>query len=239
MLCRGCGEDKKLIKSHAIPEAFFKSMISGGKPPQLMSDASGVHPKKSPIGVYDNGILCRDCEDKFQIMDDYAQNLLLKNEKEHEEIVHKNKVIGYEIKSINTSLLRQFFIGVLWRASISTHDYYKKVNLGSYEKIARELIWTSSPGDKDEFSFVLAKFSDKTIGRIMLDPHRDRWHGINYYRFYMFGYIVYIKVDKQKTPNNFKKFNPDERGSLIMVGRDIYSSKELPVIVSIVNNANN
>jgi hypothetical protein len=239
VLCRGCGKNKKLIKAHAIPESFFKGMNAGGKPPQLMSDASGVYPKKSPIGVYDKTILCRECEDKFQTMDDYAQDFLLKKENEHEEIIHKGKVIGYKAHGIDTNLLRLFFIGVLWRASISNHDYYKKVNLGPYEQIAKDLVWSPASGDKGQFSFVLAKFSDKKVGRVMLDPHRDKWHGINYYRFYMFGYILYIKVDKRQTPSNFIKFNPDDKGNLIMVGRDIYNSKELPIMISLVNEAYN
>ncbi len=239
MLCRGCGENKNLIKTHAIPEAFFKGMSSDGKPPQLMTDSSGVFPKKSPIGVYDKNILCRACEDKFQLMDDYAQDLLLKKESEFEEIIYNDKLIGYKAKNINASLLKQFFIGVLWRASISTQDYYKKINLGPYEKVAKNLIWSSSSGEKDQFSFVLAKFSDKTIGRVMLDPHKEMLHYINYYRFYMFGYILYIKVDKKPAPRKFKMFNPDESGNLVMVGRDIYNSKELPVMVSIINEANN
>ena len=239
MLCKGCGKDSRLIKAHAIPESFFKGMNTGGKPPQLMSDVSGVYPKKSPIGVYDKTILCRKCEDKFQAMDDYAQDLLLKKESEHEEINYKGKVIGYKIHNINTNLLRLFFIGVLWRAGISTHDYYKKVSLGPYEKLAKDLIWSESSGETDQFSFVLAKFADKTVGRVMLDPHRERWHEINYYRFYMFGYILYIKVDKRQSPKNFIKKNPNENGNLIMVGRDIYNSKESPIMVSLVNEAYN
>jgi hypothetical protein len=75
MAGKGCYRDVKLIKAHAIPEAFFVGLRHEQNPPRIITDNSGVFPKKAPIGVYDNGILCRDCEDRFQNVDDYGQKL--------------------------------------------------------------------------------------------------------------------------------------------------------------------
>lgn len=78
MSCRGCGKETKLIKAHIIAESFFRGLRDGQKVPKIHSTTEGVHPKKAPIGVYDMGILCNDCEQKFQTLDDYGYHVLIK-----------------------------------------------------------------------------------------------------------------------------------------------------------------
>jgi hypothetical protein len=55
--CRLCRQPKKLIQAHVIPEAFFREMrVGDGAPPLLVK--TGEYPRRSPIGVYDQTILC-------------------------------------------------------------------------------------------------------------------------------------------------------------------------------------
>lgn len=237
MICKGCDEDKKLIKAHAIPEAFFRGLRDGENPPRLLTDIDGKFAKKAPIGVYDQTILCRDCENKFQLVDDYAQDLLLKKECNHLEIKHNGKVIGYRIDNFNYSLLKSFLISVLWRASISGQEFYSKVNLGPYESEVKDFIWNGECGRSDQYSFVISKFTDTNIGRSILDPHRERWHGVNYYRLYLYGYVVYIKVDKQASPEILRNFEIHGDGPLFVIGRDIHNSSEYSVMVSVAKKS--
>lgn len=48
MICRGCCNDKKLVKSHVIPESFFRDLREDEDYLKLISP-SGEHPKRSPI----------------------------------------------------------------------------------------------------------------------------------------------------------------------------------------------
>lgn len=70
-----------------------------------------------------------------------------------------------------------------------------------------------------------------------MDPHRQRTEGINYYRFYLYSYVLYIKVDKRPTPNFFKPFAIQKNEPLIIIGRDINKSKEYPVMVNIAKKS--
>jgi hypothetical protein len=54
MKCKLCGVDKKLVKAHIIPEAFFKPLRSGKNAPLLIRP--GDYVKRAPIGVYDKTI---------------------------------------------------------------------------------------------------------------------------------------------------------------------------------------
>ena len=50
MKCQYCGENKKLIKAHIIPESFFKPLRTDKSDVlYLMNDLLGEFPKKSPI----------------------------------------------------------------------------------------------------------------------------------------------------------------------------------------------
>ena len=77
MNCKLCGENEKLIKAHIIPEGFFRPLRSGKMVPEIHSNIKGVFPKRSPIGIYDNTILCEKCDKYLGVWDGYAQKLLI------------------------------------------------------------------------------------------------------------------------------------------------------------------
>ena len=80
MRCRLCGEDKKLIKAHIIPQCLHM-LIQEPYPAECMIQISkkpGTYPKRTPVGEYDDSILCADCDNHiFGNWDEYAGKLLL------------------------------------------------------------------------------------------------------------------------------------------------------------------
>lgn len=201
MKCKLCGCEKKLIKAHVIPEAFFRRHRNGDKTPKIMTDIKGIFPKKSPIGIYDMEILCQDCEDLFDNWDSYATNLLINQLNKFESVYNGNKVREYSCPSYDYSKLKLFFISVLWKSSVSKKDFYSDVKLGSYEEIAKRHILNSDPGDENDFSTLLSLFSND-INRnekssLILDPQKCKLQGVNIYKFNFGGLIAYIKTDKR------------------------------------------
>ena len=233
MPCKGCGKHKKLIKAHVIPESFFLGLKSDGKVPLMVADA-WRYTKRAPVGVYDKKILCHDCEQKFQDIDNYGQKILLKDT--IEAVKRDGIVVYYKIPEVNYNLTKLFFMSVLWRASISSHVFYSKINLGKFENIIKEYIWDRNPGTPEEFSFFLARFTDEEFGTAMLNPRSLRFDSVNYYIFYLYGYILYIKVDKRPTPENFNQLILKTDQDLFVIGRDIAKSKELKAMYEVVNN---
>jgi hypothetical protein len=74
MKCRFCEKESKLIKAHIIPEVFFR--LARGDD-MLTNISTGKRPQKSPIGAYDKGILCADCEKCFGEADSYTASFLI------------------------------------------------------------------------------------------------------------------------------------------------------------------
>ena len=237
MICRYCGEDKKLIKAHVIPEAFFRRLRDGRAPPRMLTNNKNEYPKRMPIGVYDNNILCEACEPHFEVWDNYAQELLGIEPKGASHIVGKDQLAGYETHEYWYDLLKLFFISLLWRASVSNHNFYVKVQLGPFENIAKGFIERKNPGTPEDFSVTLAKF-DHPLGETVFDPHPEKKEGVNYYRFYLGSYVAYIKVDKRKAPGLHVHFKMKPGEPLRIIMRNLERSKELPLIYDIVLTAN-
>lgn len=232
MTCKLCNQNKKLIKAHIIPGSFFKLLRTSKLSPEMHTNTSGIHPKRSPTGIYDKGILCEQCEMKFDTWDNHAQKVLLKDFSE-DLAIYENKIkAGYKISNLDYKLLKLFFISLLWRASVSTHEFYHRVSAGPFEEKLKQMILEDNPGSSDMFSVTLSKFSDPRIVE-MLDPDRFKCHGLNYYRFYIAGYVAYIKVDKRPPVDYMDRFKLKPNEPLLVILRDLHRSKDGAVMKKI------
>lgn len=237
--CKYCGENKKLVKSHIIPEAFFRPLrTQAGTSPLLITNLPNQYPKKSPIGVYDQGILCQECEDKFAEVDDYGARVLIHGVPSLEKIEDGNKLLAYWIKSVDVYKLKRFFLSVLWRASVSTQDFYHGVKLGPYDSQILQILNQCTLLGKNQFSFFLSRFDDEYYGSTLLDSRLEKWDGVNYYRIYFGGYVAHIKVDKRQTPPSFAPFVQDGTADLIVLARELKTSAEFEVMKKIVRAQN-
>ncbi|MEW8469282.1 MAG: hypothetical protein AB2637_12160 [Candidatus Thiodiazotropha sp.] len=235
MICKFCTNDRKLIKAHVIPAGFFKRLRSGKQAPKMLTNTPGEFPKKSPVGVYDAKLVCRACEDQFGDWDDYAQQLLKGEPSNGKKLFSGKRLVGYEVPTFEYAKMKLFFISLLWRASASSHSFYRRISLGPFERRAKEMIENQDPGSPEEFSVVLAKFDDE-LGTCILDPHPEKWDGVNYVRFYLSGYVAYVKVDKRKAPLPHARFILSERQPLYIIARNLRGSKEFPLMKKITNS---
>lgn len=56
----------------------------------------------------------------------------------------------------------------------------------------------------------------------MADPHSERFSGVNYYRFYVYGgFTFFIKLDQRKTPAALSATILNDRGVFLVPRRDL------------------
>ena len=241
MLCRFCLQDKKLIKAHIIPRAFFESMRSEDKkniPFQILTNSEDGYPKKSQIGIYDNKILCRECENIFQKYDDYGQKLLLKDI--HKESRNSNDNLeGWVVDEFNYSLLKNFLLGVMWRASVS--NQCSRCCLGEkYEKVVKDIIINQGLNN-DNFDCIIVRHNDYFGKNYLLDPvSKTKFsnQSINFTTVYLgAGYKIFIKVD-QKNLDKDDVFNKivlkSENPIYILRIKDFINSKEYEIFNTMI-----
>jgi len=233
MQCRMCGKNRSLIKAHIIPMSFYRHVQTSGQPLEILTNTAGKFAKRSHKGIYDKEILCQECEKIFGPWDDYAQKLLLRNFSDEDLVRNGSIIVAYKIARFNYDLLKLFFLSVLWRAAVSGHDFFSRVSLGPFEAPLRSMLLNRDPGSPETFAVTLSIFDDP--GRIgMLDPHRDRYDGINYFRFYMAHFVSYIKVDRRPPPKFLKEFYLKPGEPLIVIIRHSLQSKDVRVMRKVV-----
>jgi len=226
--CPFCGNTgKDAIKAHIIPRAFFEAAADGHV---LIQRGIGIRPKRSRRGIYDSGIWCNACEEKYQYLDDLAVKVFLnKDESQWRVLAH-----AYEIplSANDLSSLNLFFVSLLWRASQSTQRFYRDVSIGPFASPAKELIKGFPRSGVDEFSAIISR-SDADE-RLLTSPARFRCDGVLFYKFHLGRYVANIKVSSDRTPNALRPAVVGEKDCLVVL-RTKRDAKLVKAVTKIAN----
>jgi hypothetical protein len=229
------------VRAHVIPQAFFREQRKRGEMPMLLTNTARQYPRQAHIGVYDQGILCQDCEAKFQTLDDYGIHVLLKEFDAFFSPVYDNGlVVEYQASRLDHDKLLRFLLSVLWRASVSTHSYYDKVDLGPYEADAATAI--TQPGNPvaPVFGAVLSRWRDTSevedIADVMLNPNREDLRGVNTYRLYLARVVAWVRVSNRPFGRLIEDFDLVRGLPIRVVVRDMMSSKDLAAMVKVIEH---
>ena len=76
-----------------------------------------------------------------------------------------------------------------------------------------------------------------SLGTIVLNPHLEKWWDITYYRFYLAGYAVYIKVDRRSAPDVMDEFALDPERPLIIIVRELKTNKDFKIMQNIARSS--
>ena len=220
--CRLCLKEKKLIKSHIIPEFMFEKMKDENNTFfQLTYDADKRDSKKRKVqtGVFDKNILCEDCDNKILggIYESYAKKSFY-GKNLNPEIApkcknFKNPKNGTEYsicENIQYSKFKLFLLSLLWRASITSQPMFNEVNIGSkHEEILRDYLLNNLCPNEHEYPIFITSFlrTDNPLDNLVGQPKRfkDR-DGFNGYIFYInsFQFTFGVNSPNHKIPIYFK-----------------------------------
>lgn len=134
-ICEHCGNNGNLIKAHIIPECFWNAENNSVGPLAIFSDNQKSRPLRSNIGVYDENILCNECEDKFREFDEHGCKTLL--QEKGILTLGEGGAKGISYDKADGSKLHKFITFVAWRASRSQHSYFSRVSIGKYEDLLK------------------------------------------------------------------------------------------------------
>jgi hypothetical protein len=236
MICKLTGIEGKGVDAHVIPKSFYNIDPEEKLPTKVYTNTQGRYSKRSPQGIYDKTILVEQGERMFSSWDDYGADILLNRKDKFEPLHQVNKLVGYQLANYDYNQLKLFCLSVLWRASVSSDVFFSKVNLCPHEAIIRNALLTNNSGEPEWYSVCIAKWSDFKNGLGMMDPFRERFDHVNYYRLYLESYVVYIKVDKAKTPKGILAIQLQPDSPLIITARELRASKELPIMINMAKH---
>lgn len=155
----------------------------------MVTNIDSLFPKRIPIGVYDQTIVCEPCERSFSDYDSYAAQVFLNRFNEFKEVCENNgRLTGYVLSNVDYRLLKLFAVAVLWRASVSSHSFFSRVRLGPFEEKARYMLVRGDPGDAATFATLFSVWDEAVP--LLMDPFAERWDGVLAYRFYLGRFVL-------------------------------------------------
>jgi hypothetical protein len=238
VICKGCEKNKSLIDAHIIPKSFYMNLRSDSNHLDVFQSSIPERKSRSFKGEYDQTILCKECDSVFEKSDDYAKKLLIDKFSSFKELHQNNTLVGWDIGAIELGKLKHFFLSVLWRASITQRPFFKRVKLGPHENHIKNIVLGKSEDIHNWYTIVLSKFIPKagtSIEKTIMDPDFLKFNGLNYYRLYLAGYTVWLKVDKRQSQDGMAKLEINDKQAFI-VARDFSGSKESEVLTSAISN---
>ena len=236
IVCKLTGKSGRAVKAHIVPKAFYELPPQTEGFIQLWTNSPGKFPKKVPIGIYDDAIVTSEGESRFGPWDDYACEVLLNRFKEFTPLYKKHRLACWQLEDVEYARLKLFGLSVLWRAHASTQPAFQRVKLGEHESIIRDLLLRAQPAKAEEYSVCFARWVDEDFGPVFMDPIRERYDGVNFYRVYCGRYVVYVKVDRRDTGPTLREFQVAPTQPLLVAARNLRGSKEWPVLAKIAQS---
>jgi hypothetical protein len=225
-VCQLCGNQQKLIKAHIIPKSFlnFES-----QPIAIFDSDENSRPQRYPIGVYDEEILCEECDNEIGLLDQYVLIHLIRAV--GASIVDEEDLKCLQYQSVDTKILKKFIASVAWRASKSKHEFFSRVNLGPYEDIFLSSFKAGANSQLQTDIFV-TEFDKKDVP--ILSPESIRIEDINMLRIPANRFVFYIRVDKRKSPPDMDEFAVVENKPVLSIVQDWNDSKEKQLVFKII-----
>ena len=182
--CGLCHKTTELQNSHIIPEFFYKPLYDSKHRMNAvpLTPTETAHYKQKGLREF---LLCQECELKFSKYENYTRGILWGGKSIL--IKHGNPIIMSEI---DYPTFKLFQLSLLWRASISTLDFFQNVQLGPVEERIRLMLLNEDPGDDTTYPCMIILFlRDESIPLqdLIMAPSRLKMHGHTVYRFVMGG----------------------------------------------------
>lgn len=193
----------ELIEAHIIPAGFGR--LIRGEGPNMSISLEKTREAKPQLGEFDKEILCGDCDHKLGKFDDYAIDVCRTFQKKHQ-----SPMAGmFELSNFDGQKFAKFVLAVLWRASISKRKNYEQIQLGSYENIARDILFDQTPlSTFRAFEVMVHRYTSKHLDMegIYSLPMRTKLDQTNFYWFSLSGFRITAKVDTRPFRPELRRF---------------------------------
>ncbi len=227
-ICKLCGKEKDLVRSHVIPEFMYADLRSkkGGGMVKASLLPFSYKPGKAlssivSTGIYDTNILCARCDNEIlgSLLEDYGKSFIFGNDNGQPTGVVKHSAATHiELRGVDYGKIKLFFLSVLWRVSVSKHEMFKGISLGSkHEEAIRMMILNNDPMGVMDYPFmVYGHFNKTSTGQIICPPMLFREHGSIRYKFFMGRVTVIYYVSPQGIPPYVKSCTPNPIGEMVV-----------------------
>ena len=230
--CKLCGSDKKLLKSHIIPEFMYKTMYDESHKFHCISSITEKPNYVKRKGEWER-LLCNECEVDMSKYEGYVALLL--NGKMEINVRNHNGLI--EISGIDYKLFKLFQLSILWKASISNRALFNEVALGKHEEVIRKMLLSGKPAENNKYGCIMiATMHDgEHIDSMILQPKKKRVDGQICYRFVFGGFWWLFFCASHKPNAKLTKLFINAEGTGFLLTKELSSAEHVVQFAAEVN----
>lgn len=184
MICKLCLNEKKLCKSHIIPEFFYQSLYDNLHRYCNISTDPNKTIYQRQKGIWER-LFCSDCEALFNHYETYSSKVL-RGGTGIEIVNYANKIV---ISGIAYHIFKLFQLSLLWRSGVSSRSEFSNISLGHHSEYIREMLLTEQPGEPYEYGCIIIATPSvqDTLQCMIMPPEPLRVDGHRCYRFLLGG----------------------------------------------------
>ncbi len=196
-ICRFCGINEASVQAHIVPQSFIRAHSVEGEPNYILSNREG-HSRRTWTGVYDDALVCATCESGFNEFDRYGHQFF--HAEQLTPIIFDGELFAWEHLEADGAKLKLFVLSILWRASASSRQEVRAVDLGRWERSVKKMIETNDPGTPDCFPVVLEKFDAAPGVAPTFYPYRTEIGNTQCYKMELAGCTAVMAIQGREWP---------------------------------------
>lgn len=207
-LCRLCLRTENLCNSHALPDALFGHILRENHGKAIVVTDDLYTPIQYSSDTWGSTLLCQACESALNERYDHYGISVFKG---LQGSVYRGRE-GVTFLKVDCRRLRMFFLSILWRMSVSTHDSYRNVRLApAWEEdlrsaLAAQRIIPPSRYQVSTYRLIDSSkeggFTSETLRKFITAPfpRRSTTHDVVSVCYVFFGFLVEIVMPKRPSP---------------------------------------
>lgn len=170
-------------------------------------------------------LLCKACENKLSVWERYASLVLGGGT----PITFKNEGSEIHLSGLNYTQFKLFQLSVLWRAGISSLQFFENVQLGTHAERLRELLISGDPGKPNRYGCLMygLKLGSAAFTQVIMQPGKTKVDGRIAYRFVFGGFLWIFVVTTHQTPSLLARCFLQPNGDAFFLVRNAVEMKHL------------
>ncbi len=227
--CALCAGPPPRRESHIIPDFLYESIFDDKHRLTLRSAAGADHDETMQTGFVEY-LLCSSCETKLSVWEGYVERFLRDGAGATGQMQGRIAIV----RGVDYAKLRLFQLSILWRAGVTTHPYFKAVQLGAHEAVLRDMLLRGDPGGERDYPCLMfaLMFGGTTFRGAVLQPAVIRVEGIRTYRFVFGGFIWAFMVSSHRVPATQVLPSVQVNGDLVFLEGDATELEDVPKFIA-------
>ena len=203
-VCKLCQKTAELQHSHIVSKFLLRENGLVGRQKSKFDIVCATDPSQSELHRQDGikeYLLCGRCDnEKFGTWERYAREQFIGQRSPFQCAGDP----GFVWQGLEYAPMKLFFLSILWRMGVASHQFYAHVQLGRHEKHLRRMLLEENPMESWRYGCVVGhlQFGDKTLRGLFSQPQMSSIRdGLNSVRFVMDGFVYFFYLSNVRPEN--------------------------------------